>query len=291
MTVAANSEETTGERKPPASRVVTQEQLLANLQTPEVASDPAPEESSDAQKDKEPEKHKPTAQDRIRAAIERRNAAEAARDAAEKRAAELEAKLAAQAQTQAAPMEAADKPIRGRFASDDEYIEALAEWKAKDAIAKRELEQARAREQREAQEVAANWEKRQAQVMKEIPDYAEVLQASEIEIPKHIYAMLLESDHGPEVAYYLALNPDEAKSLASLNPQKAMRKLIAIEAEISSDKTDPAKTEEADKPATPKTTKAPPPIQPIRGVPAQNTGSQSDNFAQYRARRQAQMKR
>ena len=50
-----------------------------------------------------------------------------------------------------------------------------------------------------------------------IPDYDEVVGLSEVVIAPHITDTILESDRGPEVAYYLAQHPDKAEAINAMS--------------------------------------------------------------------------
>lgn len=272
----SDDKQTTEAREASQSRVTTQETILANLATEQAASAPSGEKPEPGSKEEQPKpKHSP--QERIREAIERRNKAEQEADQAKREAAELRARLDAMA-TQA-PAQEAEKPDRTKFASDEEYIEALADWKAKQAIIQREREQADARAKAEADEIVRTWNKRQEQAMKDIPDYEEVVGAADIQIAAHVHQAIVESELGPHLAYYLALNQDEVKRLNAMKPIAAVRHLLRLEDELREE--EPAKVD----PKPPKS-KAPEPISPVRDAPASSPGA-ANSFEEYKRRREA----
>jgi hypothetical protein len=83
---------------------------------------------------------------------------------------------------------------------------------------------------------------------------------------------ILDSEHGPDLAYHLATNPDEARRIAALDPISQVRNLGRLEARFA----EPAKL-------TPKTaTDAPAPTPHVRGVAGRFTvdGSTTD-FAAF----------
>lgn len=289
MTTEANQTVSTDAREASKSRVQTQDTVLASLTPPAAAK-----EQPDGQKPKDEDskddgesRPKKGAQERIRELAGQRKEAEAKADAAERRAAELEAQVLALSAS-AKPMEAQAKPLRSQFTTDDEYIDALTDWKAREAIARREQEQATARAEAEQAEIAAQWSKRQEAVMKELPDYADVLGKSETSIPAHVHQAILESDQGPQIAYYLALHPEEAKRIATMNPISAIKRIAALERDLSEIEKDdpPAKKED---PATPQKSKAPPPIDPVKSVPSASATS-TGSYEEYKRRRQATKK-
>jgi hypothetical protein len=82
-----------------------------------------------------------------------------------------------------------------------------------------------------------------------------------------------ESDIGPKIAYYLAMNPDEAATIAGLSGVSAIRAIGRLEAKILDGK------------AT--VTKTPPPIEPAgtKAKAVKTPDQMSDNeFAEWRKR-------
>ncbi len=90
--------------------------------------------------------------------------------------------------------------------------------------------------------------------------------------------LVLESDKGPELAYFLAKNPAVAKNLNSLSEREAAKQIGALEATLSRPQA--------------KTTKAPPPIRPPSGGASPPVDLQSlaksDNADAYIAMRRKQ---
>ena len=294
MTEATQTATPTDARQASMSRVQTQDTVLATL-TAKAASEPAEGQKPDAEKSKDEGDQKPkSASDRIRELASKRREAEEKAEAAERKARELEAKVQA-LEAGAKPMEAGAKPMRAQYASDDEYIEALSDWKAREAIAKREQEQAQARIEAEQAEIAERWTRRQDKVAKAIPDYEEVVRSSNVNFPDYVFEDLMESDYGPQIVYFLALNPDEAKSLAQMKRSAATRRIAALErdmADIEKDDGKPAKEapKKAEETPKPQRSKAPEPIEPVKSVPS-STGTSSSNFEEYRRRRLAEKRR
>jgi len=271
-------------REASMSRVQTQETVMASLATPAL-SESAKESPKPDDKPSDGEKRdgKKTAQDRIVDLVHKnRDTAQKAAEA-EDRAQRYEAELTI-LRAQAKPMEPTDKPMRGQFVNEDSYIEALTDWKADAAIAKRESQQREAQVMAEQADVAKGWEKRQQAAITNIPDYAETVGQSDVQIPAHVQQALLESEQGPEIAYYLALHPEEAKRIASMKPLAAIRRITELERDLVDDNEDakPATKAVAD---PPRKSRAPEPINPVKGTSTSNPGPTSD-FAEYRRRRQ-----
>lgn len=77
-----------------------------------------------------------------------------------------------------------------------------------------------------------SWAKNQAAVRQAIPDYDEVVGLSEVVVAPHVTDTILESDRGPEVAYYLAQHPEKADQINGLSPIAAARAIGRIEASL-----------------------------------------------------------
>ena len=268
-------------REASMSRVQTQESVLASLAPP--ASEAAPK-GDDKPDGGEQKSGKKSAQDRIVELAHKRQEAEAKAEASELRANTLELKLRA-LEAQAQPMEATARPQRTTFTDDDSYTDALGDWKADQAIAKRERQHAEARQNAEQQEVAQQWDSRQQKAIAAIPDYADVIGKSDVIVPPYVHQALLESEKGPEIAYYLAVHPEEAKRLAAMKPLAAIKRIASLESDLADLDDEPAAP--VVKPTElPKKSKAPEPINPVKGVGASNPGK-AESFEEYRRRRTA----
>ena len=276
-------------REASMSRVQTQDTVMASLVTP--TSVETAKESQDPKPDDKPsdgeQRPKKTAQDRIVDLVNKNRDTATKAAEAEDRAQRFEAELNV-LRAQAQPMQATNKPSRGQFSSEDDYIEALTDWKADAAVAKREYQQREAQLMAEQADVANQWEKRQQTAIASITDYAEVVGTSEIQIPPYVHQAMLESEQGPEIAYYLALHPEEAKRIAAMKPLAAIRRITDLERDLM-DTAD-------DKPATkttsdsPKKSRAPEPITQVKGIAASTAGPAA-TFEEHRKRRLAEKQR
>ena len=276
-------------REASMSRVQTQETVLASLVTPALVE--AAKESQDPKPDDKPsdgeQKPKKTAQDRIIDLVNKNRDTSAKAAEAEERNQRLEAELTV-LRAQAKPMEATNKPFRGQFSSEDDYIESLTDWKADNAVAKREQQQREAQVMAEQAEVATQWDKRQKEAIKSIDDYSEVVGTSEIRIPDHLVQAMLESEQGPEIAYYLALHPEEAKRISAMKPFAAFRRLTTLERDLSGIADEKPTTKPASD--SPKKSRAPEPITQVKGI-ATSTAGPALTFEEHKRRRQAEKQR
>lgn len=188
------------------------------------------------------------------------------RKAAERRAAELEQELA-QAKSKSGPAQDkddvskdTDAPKPEDFKTVAEYADALVEYKLDKRIKAREEKAAKSAQESEEARIAREFATRQTATMKELPDYTEVLERSQIELPKHAMQYVMESEIGPKLAYHLAKHPQEADRIAQLSPIRAIAELGKLEVRLEK----PASKQEA-KADPPAVSKAPSPIKPLGG--------------------------
>ena len=180
------------------------------------------------------------------------------------------------------PAESTEKPNPDKFGSYDEYVEALADWKADQRVAesfkRRDAERSQAAEARAAEAKAQAWAERQSEFREATPDYDAVVGKSAVQIAPHVVDTLLDSESGPELAYHLAKRPETVKRINALSPLSAARELGRIEATLSN----PAAPQI--KPAS----KAPAPITPVRSSAPAAVDLASANMDQYIAARRKQ---
>jgi hypothetical protein len=147
------------------------------------------------------------------------------------------------------------KPSPDQFDDYGAYVEALAEFKAEEKITKVLSErETKAAEKQHVETRAASWNERQASARAAMPDYDAVVGASSTPIAQHVAETILESEHGPALAYHFAKNPDVLERLNSLSPRQADREIGRLEERLSSPTevaATPVKTSAAPRPATP----------------------------------------
>lgn len=180
------------------------------------------------------------------------------------------------------PAESSDKPSPDKFGSYDEYVEALADWRADQRVAesfkRRDAERSQAAEARAAEAKAQAWHERQSNFREATPDYDAVVGKSSVQVAPHVVDTLLDSDSGPELAYHLAKHPETVRRINALSPLAAAREIGRIEASLST----PAAPRE--KPAS----KAPAPITPARSSAPASVNLATANMDQYIAARRKQ---
>jgi hypothetical protein len=204
-----------------------------------------------------------------------------ARQALEQRLAALEQ----QGQPQRAnPVD--EKPQPSQFSDAFEYAEALAEYTADKRIAEMKQQEAQAKQAEQQQKVIQTWAKKVEEAKANLPDFDDIVASSDVVVNDDIRDAILESDVGPQILYHLAENDDIAKRIAGLPPKAALREIGRLEARFET-KAEPEKT------APIVRSKAPAPIQPIRGgkntpdVPLDSNGVFFGTAAQWKELRRA----
>lgn len=128
---------------------------------------------------------------------------------------------------------APEKPTPDKFDDYAEYVEALTDWKAEQAVSKR-MEQDSNRKVVETRN--QTFMERQVQAKTLLPDYDEVVGASDAPVAAHVGEVLQDSEMGPQLAYHLAKNPEVLLKLNGMSPTQAAREMGKLEATLSTPK-------------------------------------------------------
>ena len=258
------------------------------LEPETVVEQSEPEEAEAEAKQEGERKQNPKLERRFSEITKQRE--EARKEAQQEREARqaLEARLAAlekQGQPQKAnPVD--EKPQPSQFSDAFEYAEALAEYTADQRIANMKREEAEAKQAEERQKVISQWTSKVEAAKASLPDFDDIVASSDVVVNDDIRDAILESDVGPQILYHLAENDEIAKKITGLSPKAALREIGKLEARFEA-------KPEAEKPAPIVRSKAPAPIQPIRGgkntpdVPLDSNGVFFGTAAQWKELRKA----
>lgn len=131
--------------------------------------------------------------------------------------------------------ETAQKPQPEQYRTYDEYVEALAEFKADQKVSKAKEEFARETQERaaksQAEQTLASWNQRVETARGKYEDFDDIVD-SDLPITQPMQAAIIDSEHGAEIAYHLGKHPDEAERISRLSPMAAIREIGKIEAQI-----------------------------------------------------------
>lgn len=245
----------------------------------------APEDDDDDEEEEE-ETPKPKKKNRFQERIDEltraAREAERERDAVLERLSKLEQNKEPEPKTEPAPEETTsgpspddktddgeDKYPLGEF--DPNYIRDLTRFtiqQEREAAKQQEEQERRQRTEQEARSaLEEEWNGKLDSARERYPDLDEkgqelapAFEGIDPAYGEYLGATLMSLDHGPDVLYYLANHPEEAKAIVASGPQKATLALGRLEARFSAD------TEGTTTTARPKVTKAPAP-------PPRNKGS------------------
>lgn len=178
-----------------------------------------------------------------------------------------------------------DEPKMEDFKTVGEYAKALAKYEVAQAEKVRSADQAKQSQKQAIESVQQQFAERVAATAKEIPDYHEVVEAADWEVPHHMQAYLVDSENGARLGYHLAKHRDEFDRIAKLSPIRAFAELGKLEDKLTT-KAAPAS---AAAPATTQVSRAPAPITPLEGKSTTVAKDPSQmSFAELRAFRQAE---
>jgi hypothetical protein len=182
------------------------------------------------------------------------------RERLETRVKELEGKVTPQAQ---APQDdIGEEPTPDQFSDMYEYAKALAEYTADKKLAERDQQDLNRKAAAEQEVKFKAWADRVNAAKSNLPDFDDMVQSSEVRVSDPVRDAIIESEHGPQILYYLAENTEIAQKLAGMSLVSAVREIGKIEARYERD----AKATVPDvKPVVGKS-KAPAPISPLRGA-------------------------
>lgn len=187
------------------------------------------------------------------------------------------------------------RPRREDYADSDAYEDAFiaytderSAWRVEQTIkAQREADQASV-EQRainEAQQAAAEqYQARITEFKAKTPDFAQVAERADVQVPTLAAAAITHSENGPALQYYFGQNPEAAANLFKLNPVQMLVEVGRIEARLTAGPSEP-------KPAPAPVSAAPKPITPIRsaGETATKVDPENESVDAYAMRRRKEM--
>jgi hypothetical protein len=143
-----------------------------------------------------------------------------------------------------------------QFASNEDYVEALADQRAEQKIAERD-------QRRQQAEILETYHDKEEEVRAKYDDFEQVAYNPNLPITTVMAQSIQASDNGPEVAYHLGANPREAERISRLSPIMQAKEIGKIEAQLTAN------------PPIKKTSNAPAPISPVSarttGAPAYDT--------------------
>jgi len=157
------------------------------------------------------------------------------RKIADQRAQTIERELAelkAKAQPAQSASPDAGKPDRAKFETDQAYWEAMTDWRVDQKLAKKAEEDARAAAERRQAEIIETARERISKAIELVPDFREVTEAVDAEVPPVIAGYMQKSEMFAELGYHLAKNPDVLAKIAKLPPDEQLVTIGKIEGRL-----------------------------------------------------------
>jgi hypothetical protein len=181
-----------------------------------------------------------------------------------------------------------DEPKPEDFKTVGEYTKELTKYEVAQARKADSANAAKQNQKQQIETVQQQFAERIAATAKEIPDYHEVVEAADWEVPHHMQAYFVDSENGARLGYELAKDRAQFDRIAKLSPIRALAelgkledKLFAKKADATSDKGVPA--------ASTQVSRAPAPITPLEGKSTTVAKDPSQmSFAELRAHRLAE---
>jgi len=220
-------------------------------------------------------KKKSGTQRRIEKLVKQRAAAESEREYWRQEA--LRAQAGNQPPVPEAKVMAEGRPTANDFETHEDYIVALAEWKADEKISAARASDRQEQLKTENDSKTTAFKEKVKEFRKTRDDFEDVIaDVDDIAMPLAVSQAVLESDNGPELMYELAKDREEYERICSLPSLAAARAIGRFEAKLSF-----ATEEKIIATKQKQTTKAPAPARPISASTANGKKTiRDDNISQ-----------
>jgi len=159
-----------------------------------------------------------------------------------------------------------DKPLKVDFDDEDEYIEALTDWKIEKKLGKTQQiaakdEQIEA-EQDAVKESYGELDNAIDSGKEKYEDFTDLVMDKDLVISSEVTQILLDTEIPEDIMYYLASNPEESERISNLDPLRVAKEIGKIENSlITAEKNEVKKLV---KKKVKKQSKAPAPISSVR---------------------------
>lgn len=176
------------------------------------------------------------------------------------------------------------RPDPKDFKTYDEYTEALTDWKVDEKLRKAEearQTEAKKSEFKEAQQTKVQrYEKGVEAAQAKYDDFDDVIEDYDGPLTIGMQQALLDSEMGPEVAYHIAQNPKLGEKMAKMTLVQINKEVAKIEARLEAKQGDKAADDDK------KTSKSPPPIDPVKGSSKSKKSVEDMDYEEYLKERQ-----
>jgi hypothetical protein len=134
--------------------------------------------------------------------------------------------------------EAPSKPIPDNFTTTEDYLEALAEYKADQKFAELTQKQKDAERETKYKSEVERQNERKADMIRtgegKYDDFEDIVANARTEISEPAYLAILETDNAADIVYHLAKHPAEADRIAALSPYAQAKEIGKLEDKLAS---------------------------------------------------------
>jgi hypothetical protein len=171
----------------------------------------------------------------------------------------------------------AGPPNRHDFETSEDYLSALADYKVAEAIKAVEAKAEQKRQLAAIEQLESSWEARLAEETEKDEEFGSYIQQVGTKIHTLAGVAIKEMENGVEVVRYLGDRPSELRRISQLSPAAQVREIGKIEARLETTAQTKART-----------SKAPPPIEPVTTSSGKGSGPEAMSQAEYEAMRKKQ---
>ena len=186
-----------------------------------------------------------------------------------------------------------DKPQKEDFDDEDDYLEALTDWKIETRLkASQESVVKEIADKDEKQAVSKTYDGLDDAMDKgkeKYEDFNELILDEDLVISTELTQILLDTEIPEDIMYYLASNPDESARISDLDPVRIAKEVGKLEVRLTKEEKQAKEEEEEVKPK-PSTRKkqsaAPEPITPVKTTGATEKDPNKMSPREYKAWRE-----
>lgn len=169
------------------------------------------------------------------------------------------------------------------------FNKAHAKWSVDQALSEREQSSKQAEDTRKQQELLTAYNQRAATFADEHPDFVETVGSIPYQLSNEVQAAIMAHERGPEIAYHLGNNDDDAFSLSNVLPHVAAAAVDRLAKRITAAPQKPENQGTPNQLATPAkpVTKAPQPAATVSGRSPTDTPPEKLTDEQWYERQRA----
>lgn len=161
------------------------------------------------------------------------------------------------------------KPKKEDFEDEDQYLEALIDWKADEKLrVAREAavdKQEKAEDKKAVTEVFQNLDEVMERGREVHEDFDSLVMDKNLTLTPDMVSAILQTENAAEIFYHLGQNPDVAASIADMTPAKAAVEIGKLDVRLGAPPKEEKREEKKETAVeTKKVSKAPAPINPVK---------------------------